>query len=588
MCATFNPVIAKSFAIAAYEQQWKSHPYAKFLARASMKDVGLSQYSFYHAVEAFPRMLALLASKIARNENRRLIVDNLYEEHGAGDATGFHTLSFKKFLTALGMDISELYNDESSLFNPGPSRWNRQVALFLSTHTAAEAAAYLAGIEYLYAGISADIAHAVSSFPLLNEQAHYAVHAELDWEHGAELAEVALALSQCPVQATEEGEVSEDMLVQAYHAGMTEFLALYDDMVLPVEADILPLAGMPISFFFTREDPNFTASAVDALIKAAGHVNAVVIASGGETTAALLTTTRQHGLQDSVSFVDMNPRQLALCHAKENQAANDLYATQYGIQVDTQQYVETEGKFEALFGLLRQYLGKYAQRIAAEPAAWPHCPDQPLRSLRPVSNTFIYRREANAKLRFVLGQLFSNHFLSIVFTEQATAYTSDSFAEHFYRVFMALSMKTKGFGKQNFDNVFFNKAIPFPMPESMKSKDPAAYRDFFDMQSALEAQTDGNYVDMSNIGDWMPTETFQSLLAQAHKVCTHVNGVYDKDKVGFVVVRKLLGDYSLSDLVANAGFPTVIECNCPSSPFHDHAGFYSEVVIGITQPHFCL
>lgn len=86
----------------------------------------------------------------------------------------------------------------------------------------------------------------------------------------------------------------------------------------------------------------------------------------------------------------------------------------------------------------------------------------------------------------------------------------------------------------------------------------------------------------------MPTAEFATLLAQAHQACTHVQGTPNKDKVGMVVVRKLLGDYSLVDMVKQAGFSTVIQCTDPRSPFYDHSEFYSEVVVGITQPNITL
>lgn len=569
----------KELAVSQYETAWKSNAYSTFMSKAKMSDMGKTQYSFYHAVEAFPRMLSLLASKIARNENRVLVVNNLFEEHGKGVAAGFHTQSFREFLTALGMDLTHLYDENHELFNPAPSRWIRRVAQFISANPAALGAAYLSGIEYLYAGISADIAAAVARHPLHAPQSHYSVHAELDWDHGAELMLVAEALRQCPVQIAEDRDCSERELIVAFKTGMAEFLSLYEDMVLPLEEEVIPIARMPISFFFTREDPAFSAAIAKALIAQENKVSAVVIASGGETVAGLLKATRQAGLPDDVAYVDMNPRQLALCHAKENRQSNAAYRANHVEVVNTEGYVATAGKFEALFALLRQYLGKYTATFIDQPHPAAHS----LRQVTPVHHACICVKEANAKLKFILGQLFSNHFLSIVFTDQATAYTSDSFAEHFYNVFLKLQSKQEGFGRQNFLNVFTGQDIPYPLQPQEKSASAPVNADFASMQSALIARPNCNYIDMSNIGDWMPVNEFKQLLDMAYHNCTHTDNLFDPKKQGVVVVRKLLGDYSLEAMVKEAGF-FVINCNNPDIDLYDHAEFYSEVIIGVTQP----
>lgn len=569
----------KEKAIAVYNQEWKNHPYSRFLEKATMADLGKSQYSFYHAVEAFPRMLALLASKIVTNENRKLVVTNLFEEHGKGENEGFHTESFRQFLTALGMDLTHLYNTEHEWFNPGPSRWIRGVADFITHHSAAEGAAYLSGIEYLYAGISADIAQAVVKHPLQAPQSHYSVHAELDWEHGAELMQVAYMLHACPAQLIEDGEGDDEYLAWAFEKGMSEFLELYADMVLPLEEEVAPLATLPISFFFTREDPAFTAAVVKAVHEAAGHVSAVAIASGGETIASLLKTTRSLGQVDDLAYVDMNPRQLDLCHAKENWQGHAEYLRLYGEHIDTEDYYNTEGKFEALFAILRQYFETYRKAFTS-PNAMKN--NHSLLTAVPFKYNCIYQHEAKAKLRFILGQLFSNKFLATVFTDQATAYTSDSFSKHFFKKFVALSTKKQGFGMENFRNIFLGVPISYPIEHEDKKPTGALGRDYCSMDHALQANPECNYIDMSNIGDWMPVEEFKRLLKKAYHNCTHTKNQYDPNKLGVIVVRKLLGDYSLHQLVQNAGFK-VISCTYNShSEFYDHSEFYSEVIIGVT------
>jgi single-stranded DNA-specific DHH superfamily exonuclease len=66
-------------------------------------------------------------------------------------------------------------------------------------------------------------------------------------------------------------------------------------------------------------------------------------------------------------------------------------------------------------------------------------------------------------------------------------------------------------------------------------------------------------IDLSNIGDWMPLTDFQQLVRQAFGQL-HNNGR--------LVLRRLLGDYSLMDLTVGR-----------ITPLYDETGFYSETVV---------
>jgi hypothetical protein len=66
-------------------------------------------------------------------------------------------------------------------------------------------------------------------------------------------------------------------------------------------------------------------------------------------------------------------------------------------------------------------------------------------------------------------------------------------------------------------------------------------------------------IDLSNIGDWMPYTKFQQLIKQAFDQL-HNNGR--------LVLRRLLGEYSLMDLTIG----DIIE-------LYDETGFYSETVM---------
>lgn len=66
-------------------------------------------------------------------------------------------------------------------------------------------------------------------------------------------------------------------------------------------------------------------------------------------------------------------------------------------------------------------------------------------------------------------------------------------------------------------------------------------------------------IDLSNIGDWMPFTDFQRLILQAFDQL-HQNGR--------LVLRRLLGDYSLMDLTVGHIIP-----------LYDETGFYTETVM---------
>lgn len=203
----------KNWAIdATINNGWTLHRYHTFIKESNQAEYLRSQIPFFFAVQAFPRFLAKLVSQIETSEDRLLVVENLWEEHGHGTKSHFHTETFKEFLTALGWNGQ--YHQ-----NPWIQEWISNV---LSKDMSAGAyAAYLAGIEYAYAPVSKTIADHVKTLDLVAHQSHYAVHSELDWIHGDELLQVGVALEQ-----------DEDVVKAAFNQGQDEFLDLYNHMVI--------------------------------------------------------------------------------------------------------------------------------------------------------------------------------------------------------------------------------------------------------------------------------------------------------------------------------------------------------------------
>lgn len=69
-------------------------------------------------------------------------------------------------------------------------------------------------------------------------------------------------------------------------------------------------------------------------------------------------------------------------------------------------------------------------------------------------------------------------------------------------------------------------------------------------------------IDISNIGDWMSQQEFADVIGNMKSLMSPQSKL---------IVRKLLGDYSLEKVLESHGLKTVND--------YDRTGFYSEVVV---------
>jgi pyrroloquinoline-quinone synthase len=508
----------KNWAIdATTNNGWTLHRYHTFIEESNQAEYLRSQIPFFFAVQAFPRFLAKLVSQIETSEDRLLVVENLWEEHGHGNKNQFHTTTFKEFLTALGWD-GEFHQ------NPWIQEWISKV---LSKDMSAGAyAAYLAGIEYAYAPISKTIADHVKTLDLVAEQSHYAVHSELDWIHGDELLTVGVHL-----------EHDEDVVKEAFNAGQDEFLELYNHMVIATAHEMKKVHEEGISFYYTREDSSPEIKAINDTCKKNGENNILMIASGGETIIDMLGLPCH--LQ--IDAVDMNINQINLCKYK----ILELLA-------DSRYYNKEEnfsGKFEQVFLKIRTSFNYHGNGLLSD-----YIKESPV---------------ARQKLKYIVNELFSNENLSHVFSDRATKYSSESFAEHFYNVFVkACESKIEStITRRNIENIIDGIDIhPSHNTQSalkanhFKHAIQYIHGDF----EALDVNKKYKVVSISNIGDWMSLEDYK-------KVILDVKGRLTDD--GVIVCRKLLGDYNLKNLLVDCGFKVKSD--------NDVTWFYSEVAVGV-------
>lgn len=493
----------------------------RFMRCASQAELLHSQEGFFFAVKAFPRMLAKLASAIEDSESRLLVIENLWEEHGQGDVGRFHTNTYLQYLTSLG-----LQKESSGLArNPWVDEW---IAVALAKDmSASRYAAYLAGIEYIYAPICQRVSEHLQRFQLVCPQTHYATHGVLDYDHAAELLRVA-ALCR-------DGETDEDLLA-CFQTGVAEFLAMFDKMTRLTEGEARSIAQESVAFYYGREDAKVEVEAVRrvAAVKA-GSVKVLMVCSGGENAIALL----KMDTPTQIVALDINPHQIALAREKIDAIRQHGHLPARLVRFG-------EGKFERLFAALA-------------------------RSFSPAELAQIGRAEQGAldKLRFVCDNLFSNRILEIVFTEEATKYSSANFAEHFYKVFSgqiaAWSVSPPAFS--NIGSVLGRSApIDYAGPVNRASTISYFHGSFEDYFAQHGEQFD--VIDVSNITDWMSTERAAQTMAL---VASHLR------EGGVLIGRKLLGNYDWPRLLEEAcgGTLTIEEVE-------DATGFYTQTVIAKT------
>lgn len=286
--------------------------YSDFLKKCNRQEFLKSQIPFYSAVKSFPRVLCYLASLIYNGEDRLKIAENIWEEHGQGEVTHFHTYTFNQFLISINGKNYEFFS------NPKVESW---ISSWFDKNNVYDVAINLAAIEYLYALISSEILEYCKNNKIV--QKHYMKHSVIDWDHGKDLLDLALKYTN----------KNHEDVIDDFTSMQREFINVYKSMVVITEKDIQRIAKEPISFYYLREDSNITTSMVNMMD------NIVVIGSGGESVMNIINSNKH----TDILVVDMNPNQLQLIKDKLDNNPNKNFNT---------------GKFEEIFKLLRNRFSK--------------------------------------------------------------------------------------------------------------------------------------------------------------------------------------------------------------------------------------
>jgi pyrroloquinoline-quinone synthase len=216
--ASFDAAIA----LCAERYDFRRHPYFLWMhAPSTGRDqFRRSQVPFRFAVEQFPQALGAVLAHISRADLRRPIADNIAEEHGHGNDLQSHKATFAQYLRALGGSHEELERPCPA----GVRAFDEALIAFCLANSAEAGAAATGIIEYLYIGISAQIARSVRDrgWCAPGSQRHYEVHEVLDEQHSHDLFEVArTGWPEAHIRA----QVARGLLLGAHW-----FWALYRDL----------------------------------------------------------------------------------------------------------------------------------------------------------------------------------------------------------------------------------------------------------------------------------------------------------------------------------------------------------------------
>lgn len=455
-------------------ETWKKSLYYNFLKTCTRQEFLDSQIPFYYAVNAFPSMLLKLASMIYDNEKRLTLIENIWEEHGCGDFKNFHMNTFKNHLKALNDNIEpELYE------NPFVTIWIDNI--LEEKYSAENLGTILFAIEYIYAFISTDIADFTLSVDVVSP--HYQTHSILDLSHGEELFHLVKNLGY---------DINQDL----FQKTQIEFINLFNKLCSPTEVELTQASKIPISFFYSREDSNVGLKALSKIKK--DNINIFSICSGGENVLNYLLNFNDKKL--SVTLFDVNQNQLDLFDKKLFGEFKDNIA------------FEQKGKFEFFFNYL-------------------------ISTIKNTNSKEFSRILNDYKLfDYLMSKIFSRKNLNIVFSEDATKYSSDSFASHFSKAIRY----TSNSNNKNFENIYFNSPL---MDYNFKSK---INFNNFDINKVCknikdyDFNSNFDFIDISNIGDWMPLDDYKNIIKKAYN---------SLNENGILITRKLLGDYNLKELL---------------------------------------
>lgn len=305
---------------------------------------------------------------------------------------------------------------------------------------------------------------------------------------------------------------------ELFFSSVDKFIELFNQMTFITQAEIDFISQEKIAFYYSREDSEIEISCINN-----NKPSILTVCSGGEH----IINMKNLYPNSTIVALDINSHQLELA---QNKISNIL---EY-----KNKPVFNNGKFELIFK-------HFSSKINNED----------IKKIQKEDSMAI------KKLELLCKDIFSNKNLNNIFTDEATKYSSDDFSLHFFNVFLT-KIKDMNEHSSNMSNIL-GKTLPCEIPSFIDNTNISYYNgDFNDFFKNNELKFD--LISLSNIGDWMPQEKYLYLVDTA-KLSLNDNG--------YLIARKLLGDYSLEDVFSNR-FDKFYSKN-------DNTGFYKECMVGI-------
>jgi hypothetical protein len=260
-----------------------------------IQDFIKSQQAFVTCVNYWSQILGKLLYRLSSHQDRKLILENLFEEHGFEAGHYSHVETFTKFMESIGGQVTHTPDQAAQSFNDTLDRT-------LDEPDLAVCIAALGYVEYYYQQISTVIVEYLKQNDKYTN-IHYAEHELLDVKHYTDLFSL---LSKY------DDEHAISALARGRQIVIGLFDAYYRDSYLQ---NCLPSPQIA-KFGYHWEDPSVEDKAIQHMQSTTGKQvkNLLLISSGGEMLFHLLA--KFGDTLDSITCLDFNSAQIELIKRK--------------------------------------------------------------------------------------------------------------------------------------------------------------------------------------------------------------------------------------------------------------------------------
>lgn len=207
------------------ECRFRENPYFRAIKSGDFEldDFVETQVQFFHAVVFFSRPMAALAGKIPTPRLRAEILRNVWEEHGEGDPSRSHGITFQEFLLRLA-NVNDADIDRRALW-PEVRQFNTALAGACVLDEYLVGAAMMGIIERMFCEISGWIGTGVVTRGWMSRDRmiHYDLHEDLDVKHAQDFFDVLRP-------SWEKNAEDRYFIEQGFRLGAASFDALYEGL----------------------------------------------------------------------------------------------------------------------------------------------------------------------------------------------------------------------------------------------------------------------------------------------------------------------------------------------------------------------